>query len=43
MEKYFNRIDREHNLAMLIFYLHMQEWIARVKSLTPEEQKWIKT
>ncbi len=43
MEKYFNRVDREHNLAMLIFYLHMQEWIARVKSLTPEELKWIKT
>ena len=43
MKVYFNRNDREHNLSMLIFYLHMQEWLANVRSLTPEERKWIKT
>ena len=41
--KYFNRIDREHNLAMLIIYYHMLDWVDRTKNLTSDERKWIKT
>ena len=43
MEKYFNRIDREHNLALLMVYFHLSEWLEKTKSLNSDERKWIKT
>lgn len=40
---YFNRIDREQHIVMMVFNLVISEWLDKNKSLTKEERRYIKT
>lgn len=43
MQHYFNRIDREQHIVMMVFHLITTEWLEKNKSLTKEERRYIKT
>jgi hypothetical protein len=43
MRSYLNRADREHHLAILVFWDYLAAWLEKTTCLSPEERKRMKT
>lgn len=43
MQQYFNRVDREHHIIMMVYNVVINDWLEMNKSLTKDERRFIKT